>query len=431
METIKIKNLQTLATNDERLSALKIAEAGLEAIDTGQVIEGVVRLADNRLSIADEEFDLTKINRLLVFGIGKCALDAAEKLEKILGDRVSGGRVIDVRCSPNLKKIISCEGDHPFPTERNIEHTKDLLTDLSGLSESDLVIFVVSGGGSTLICQPKDFKCEDEQAVVKMLFDRGATIQELNTLRKHLSLARGGQLAKAAFPARVVTLVFSDVPGDDLNFIASGPFVKDHTTIQEAKMVLERYDLENKFDFLKDKIFETPKDDKYFSRVSSKLVVSNRLALEAMAAEAGRRGFRPEIRTVTMVGEAEEVAKVIARELHNAEPGTAFFYGGETTVTVRGSGRGGRNLTVALAAMSELVTREMVLALASDGHDNTEYAGAIADTELLMAAIDKGINPADYLARSDSFGFFEASGYHIDTGPTGSNVADLIIGLKF
>lgn len=426
----KIKNLQSLATSDSRLTLLKIIEAGLEAIDTKTVVAGQVTMAGSDLVIAGESFDLKEVNRLFVFGVGKCALDAAEELERILGERLSGGRVIDLRSNPNLKKIISGAGNHPLPTARNVEQTKDLIAGLTGLSERDLVIFVVSGGGSTLLCQPGEFKYEDEAAVVELLFNQGATIQELNTLRKHLSLARGGQLAKTAFPARVVSLIFSDVPGDDLSFIASGPLVRDNTTTADARMILERYDRTGQFDFLREKLLETPKEEKYFTRVTSKLLVSNRLALEAMMAEARRRGFEPDLRTTTLAGEAAEVAGIIVKELHAAPARTALLYGGETTVTVRGEGTGGRNLTIALAALPLVMAGEMVSAIASDGQDNTAYAGALADTELLNSARAKGLAPADYLARSDSFGFFNKLGYHIDTGPTGSNVSDLIIALK-
>jgi glycerate-2-kinase len=426
----KIKNLNALATNDRRLNLLKIAEAGYEAIDTKAAVARAVVLAGDQLTIAGQTYDLTKVNRLFVYGVGKCALDAAEVLEQLLGERLTGGRVIDLRCNPNLKKIVSCEGDHPFPTERNIEHTKNLITDLEELTATDLAIFIVSGGGSTLICQPEGFDCEAEAAVVKLLFEKGATIQELNTVRKHLSLARGGQLAKAAFPAQVVTIIFSDVPGDDLGFIASGPFIKDTTTVLEARMILERYDTEGKFDSLREKLLETPKEEKYFANIANQLIVSNRLALEAMMAEATRRGYKSELKTVSLVGEAELVASQIVHDLHATTPGTALFYGGETTVVVKGKGQGGRNLTLALAALPEVMIGELLGSFASDGHDNTPAAGAFADSELMALATERGLSPREYLDNSDSFGFFHTLGYDVETGPTGSNVSDLIVALK-
>jgi glycerate-2-kinase len=174
-----------------------------------------------------------------VFGayspVGKCATDAAFVLEEILGDRIYKGMVIDIKCDPRLKRIKSAECDHPFPSERNVDATKEMIDVLKEAKEDDVVIAVISGGGSTMLCQPKGFTCYDEKTVVDALFRAGANIKELNTVRKHMSMARGGHLAGYAYPAKVVSLIFSDVVGNDLGFIASGPTVLDETSVEDAK----------------------------------------------------------------------------------------------------------------------------------------------------------------------------------------------------
>lgn len=426
--TGKIKNFEELAVTPSRRAALEIAEAGLEAIDTEKVIKENVKLEDGNVVIAGEKLALG--GRLLVAGVGKCSGDAALALEQILGDKISDGVIIDIKETPGFKKIRGFSGTHPLPSEQNVAAAGELVKTLSGLTEQDAVIFIISGGGSTLLCLPEEKNCYEERIIIEELMRAGATIQEINALRKHLSLARGGYLAKYAYPARAASLIFSDVPGDDLQFIASGPTVKDETTVEDAEKILAKYNILNKCGLEKCGLTETPKEDKYFENVRNVLVGSNKIALEAMAGKAKELGFAPKICSTCLVGEASATGKNIASELHAAPPKSVLLYGGETTVTVKYPGRGGRNQELVLAAASAIGADELVLALASDGRDNTDFAGAICDTIMKEAATKTGLDPQKYLAENNSYEFFSKTGSYILTGNTGSNVSDLVVAIK-
>ncbi len=241
----KIQNFDELAKSGLRRAVLNIAEAGFAAIDTEGAVKRSVRVEGDELEINSHKFDLGKINNLYVVGVGKCSLEAGRELEKILGDRITGGIVIDVHVGA-LKKIKTFTGTHPLPTNENVDATKHIIKLLKDCNEDDLVIFIISGGGSTLLCQPENYTCLEEADIFSCLTGAGATIQELNTVRKHISLARGGFLAKYAYPASSLALIFSDVPGNDLEFIASGPTIKDTTTVADAARVAGKYSLGKK-----------------------------------------------------------------------------------------------------------------------------------------------------------------------------------------
>ena len=297
--------------------------------------------------------------------------------------------------------------------------------------EDDLVLCVVSGGGSTLLCFPPDGGSLDaERATLQALTQAGATIREINTVRKHTSLARGGFLAQHAYPARVVSLVFSDVPGAPADFVASGPTVRDPTTLEDAARVLGRYGLAGDRAAPPIVLLETPKEARYFERARTIVLVSNETALQAMATRAGALGYAATVVTSTLAGEAREVGERVVRELRTAGERTALLYGGETTVTVTGGGRGGRNLEVALGAQRLVGDGEVVVTVASDGRDNGEFAGAVADAEGRVNARRLGLDLDAYLADNDSYAFFERAGSYLVTGSTGSNVADLIVALR-
>lgn len=427
---MKIKNFDELAKSDLRRAALSAAEAGLAAIDTRQVITKNVGLVGEILRVGSEEVSLNEINKLYVVGVGKCASAAGVVLEEILGERISTGIILDIQTRGQLKRLRYLEGDHPLPTERNVNHTREVINLLSKTTEKDLVIFLISGGGSTLLCQPDRSTCTSEAELVKCLFAAGADIYELNTLRKHTSRARGGWLARHAYPARVISLLLSDVPGNDLGFIASGPTVLDKTTRADARKILAKYDLSGLCDFTIDDLIETPKEKKIFERVSNILVTSNILALEAIAEELGRAGFTTKICDTALRGEAREVGECIAKELQAAGGKKALLYGGETTVTIRGTGKGGRNQELVLAALQFIGNNSLILSLASDGRDNSDFAGALCDIITKEKATSLHLDPASYLGNNNSYQFFEEVGDALVTGYTSSNVSDLIVAIN-
>jgi len=431
----KIQNLSELAKTPLRKAALEIAEAGLQAIDTRKVVEeGLAKL----------NLPLDSSERLFVVGIGKCATQGVLALEKVLGAKITDGLVLDIQ-EGQFQKVRFLQGDHPFSTERDQEATKAIIAFLKQMTENDVVLFLISGGGSALLCQPEKHTCEHEEEIIKHLFTKGVAIQELNIVRKHLSLARGGYLAEYAYPAKVISLIFSDVPGNDVGVVSSGPTMFDKSTRDDAKEVLEKYGVGQYEKFL----IETPKDKKYFEKVQNILFVSNRTALYAMAQKAKELGFEPHIKTAELTGEARDIAKELVEEMHEAPSKSVLLYGGETTVTVKKAGpprlaresasaqgesgeagEGGRNLELALSALKFVQGGELLLSFASDGRDNTEYAGAIADSVAKEHAAKKHLEVEEYLEENKSFSFFEETGDYVVTGNTGSNVSDLIIAIK-
>lgn len=426
-----ITNRAKLARTPTRADALAIVEAGLAALDTKAIISRLVGLDEEAITIDGVAYPRSQLDRVIVIGIGKCAYAAAHALEERLGDVIDDGVIVDVRCPGSLKRVRTCEGTHPYPSDQNVAFTRQMLSLLDGAGERDLVLAVISGGGSTLLCQPQTHTCEDERVLVEHLFQKGATIQEINTLRKHLSRARGGQVAAAAYPARVVSLIFSDVPSDDLSVIASGPTVLDTTTRDDAIGVAQAYHCKEQLGFGAEHFFETPKDESLFSRVRSILALTNQTALDAMERSARERGYDARVCTAELQGEAREVAARVVQELHGQQAGSALLYGGETTVTLgERSGKGGRNQEFALAALSLLAEDELVLACASDGWDNSDHAGALADATTLAEARAHGLDPRAYLARHDSYAFFHSVGDALISGYTGANVSDVVLALK-
>lgn len=424
-----IKNTEQLSVTPARTALLAIAEAGYQAIRTPSVIRNAVSHTDNTLTVQDLTFDLAEYRHLYVIGVGKCSVDAAIELEAILGDRITAGAVLDVRPTDRLSRITAYEGTHPYPSKQNVEYTAKLLEIAEQATQHDLVIAIISGGGSTLLAQPVTHTYAEEAALVRHLFKKGATIEELNTVRKHLSRARGGHLAAAVHPATLVTLIFSDVPGDDLHIIASGPTVLDPSTCKDAIEVLKRHDVDDAT-FGHEHLFETPKDPEVFSHVHNRLVVTNGTALEAMRDRAQELGYKAHIGDTRLQGEARVVAADIVKRLHNEKERTVLLYGGETTVTITGPGKGGRNTELAAGALSVVHDDELVTSLASDGRDNTELAGGIADAHTREQANLRGLRPEDYLFTNDTYTLFHTLQQGVETGYTGANVADLVIAIK-
>src|SRR3989344_8388209 len=337
----RIKNFKELNINPERNLALKIIELGLQSIDSYKVIEKCLKLKDHTIFVFGKPFIISSKGKLVVVAVGKCAIDATKAVEKILGNVITRGITLDVRPNETFKYIKYMAGSHPMPSLANVIATKEIIETLDKLSPEDTVLFIISGGGSTLLCLPQSgADCAIEKRLDEELFRAGASIQEINTIRKHMSLARGGNLAKYAYPAQVISLIFSDVPGNDIGFIASGPTVKDTTTIADANAILSKYNILQKCNIDNCGLIETPKEEKYFSRVYNTIVVSNEHMLKEMANFAEKTGFSPKICSTSMTGEARDAGKRIAREISESPSKSVFLYGGETTVTIRGKGHG-------------------------------------------------------------------------------------------
>jgi len=428
----KIRNFDELAVTQERRHVLELLEYGLQSIDTQAAVKRNVSFDGRILTIVGESYNIADIEKIFVVGIGKCALEAVQALEDVLGEQIYGGVMVDVHDGKlRTGKIQTFVGDHPFPSERNISATKAIIDLLKSAEEKDLVIAVISGGGSSLLCQPENLTCYDERKVDEILFRAGAPIQKVNTVRKHLSLAKGGYLAKYAYPARVTSLIFSDVPGDDIQFIASGPTVLDVTTIGDARNVLNEYQVLSVYPLVESGLIETPKEKKYFERVKNTIIVSNKIALQVMKEVAERKGAKAKINSSDFSGHARHVGAGVVDALKINPPDTFLLYGGESTVILKSGGKGGRNMEVALSALRFASDHDVIISLASDGRDNTEFAGGICDIITKQKAIRFGLNPREYLDRNDSYNFFLKTGDYIDVGDTGSNVSDLIVGVRY
>lgn len=432
MDIKKIKNFNDLAQTDLRQNALLIIEEGLQAIDTKKVVCDNLKLNGSILKINNLEFNLQDFRKVLVCGVGKCALEAAQATEEILGNYITDGIILYAGDNNiSLKKIEKIKGTHPYPSEINVLGTKKIIQKLSNLTEKDFVIFLISGGGSTLLClPPNDLSFDLESEIFHILTKKGANIIELNTLRKHLSLARGGYLARYIYPARGVSLIFSDVLGNNISFVSSGPTVQDKTTIEDAWQIIKKYEIENFFISNNIKLIETPKEDVYFENIFNILILSNETALEAMKSKAQALGFNAKIVNTALAGEAKNIGLNILDDLRKENSKTVLLYGGETTVTVKGHGRGGRNLELILSCAFNILDDELVIAIDSDGRDNGDFAGAIAD-KITRDLIYQNLEEAKiYFENNDEYPLFEKIGNYIYTGHTGSNVSDLIIAIK-
>jgi len=421
-----VKNYKELATTKERRDALKIFEAGLNAVRTDVAVRNNLKLKKNILRIGARNYDLKKYDHVYVVGFGKASFTAAKEIERILGSRITSGIILDV-VPGKLKRMRTLVGTHPLPSIKNVRAAGEIIELLEKADSRDLIITIVSGGGSALLCRPYGMKCGELALVTKMLMHHGAEIREMNTVRKHLSEILGGQFARFAYPATVAAIIFSDVPGDDISMIASGPTVLDETTVDDAARILSKYDIIKSCALPGCDLTETPKDPVFFRRVKNNLIVSNSLAVEAMAKEAKRLGYKARILSTGLQGEAREIGKNLA-----AMPaaGEAIIAGGETTVTVTGHGKGGRNQELALGAVNHVLPGILVASYASDGNDNCPAAGAFADVGVSELAARKKLSVAEYLQNNDSFSFAKKTKSQIMTGKTGINVSDLMLALR-
>jgi glycerate 2-kinase len=437
----------------------KIYRAAIEAVNPETAIKscltldkGILKLCTNDETI--KAFDLDRFNKIIVVGAGKATASMAKAIEEILGNRIHAGCICVKHGTRNITAIKTLEAAHPLPDETSITGAKRIKQLLESASKDDLIIALISGGGSALLSlPPQGVTLGEKQATTDLLIKSGAAIHEINTVRKHLSLVKGGNLARAAYPATVLNLMVSDVVGDRIDIIASGPFAPDDSTYSQALGVLEGYKLTRKIPpsalahitaGVSKKTDETGKADetadaknKIFGKITHFVIASNIICLKAAKKEAKKLGYNTLILSSSIEGDAKQVANWHARiamevlSSSNPVPAPAcIISGGETTVRVTGKGKGGRNMEFAMQAapLIDGLKNVIVASIGTDGTDGpTNAAGAMADGFTMETAAKKGIDINDHMRTNDSYHFFKALGDLIVTGPTHTNVMDIRI----
>jgi len=428
-----------------RKQALRIFQAALKAADPFEAVTRHLRLRGETLVAGGRRYQLKSFRNVYVIGAGKASARMAQAVERLLGRRITAG-LINVKYGHGvrLRRAETNECGHPLPDAQGEGGASRIGEIARQAGADDLVICLISGGASALLPLPAPpVTLAEKQAITTRLLECGADIHEFNCVRKHISLVKGGGLARLAYPATVVTMILSDVIGDDLDVIGSGPTVPDRSTLANARGILERYGIWADAPAgvrarLSDFRIETPKPgDAIFEKVQNIVVGSNRLAVDAAAREARALGFRTLVLSTVIQGEAREVARVhaaIAKEIratgNPVKPPACVISGGETTVTIRGHGLGGRNQEFVLSAALDVAGLENVLALSAgtDGTDGpTDAAGAIADGTTIARSLRAGLDARQFLSNNDSYHFFERVRDLVRTGPTGTNVADIQI----
>jgi hydroxypyruvate reductase len=440
--------------------------AGVDRVNPGKLIRAGLRLEGHRLSVHSESssfsIDLEEFDRILVLGAGKASASMASGLEQVLGDRIGEGVVVvKYGHTAPLKRIRLIEAGHPIPDEQGVRGADAVAALARRADERTLVVNLISGGGSAILPAPYrgeageggvSLTLEDKRGATRVLLSCGATIQEFNCIRKHISALKGGRLAQLLYPARSINLILSDVVGDRLDTIASGLTVADQTTFTQALSIVKKYGIEGDLparvvELLSrgadGEVPETPKPgDPVFDGVTNVLLGTNYTALRAAAVKSEQLGYTPVVLSSRVVGEAREVATFLAaialdtltRGMLSEKP-VCLLCGGETTVTLRGEGKGGRNQELALAFLQQMAASDPAavegvafLSGATDGNDGpTDAAGAFASRDILDRARSRDLSIESYLEENDSYSFYDAVGGLLRTGPTNTNVCDLQI----
>ncbi len=430
-----------------RSDALSIFHDGLKSADPVNAVKRHLNLQGDRLEIKEQTYDLSAYQGIYLVGAGKAGAKMARAIEELLGKRLKAG-IVNVKYSHSLPLdfVRINEAGHPLPDEAGLDGTAQIIQLLLRAQKNDLVLCLISGGGSALMtCPANGLSLKSKQRVTELLLESGAPIREVNVVRKHLSQIKGGRLAGLAYPSTLISLVLSDVIGDHLETIASGPTVPDGSTFLDCLHIFENYSLKDKVPSdameilekgIRGEIEETPKThNRVFRRTQNVIVGNTFLALDAAKKKAGELGYYSLIHSGNIEGETREVAgahAAIAKEILSTggpvQRPACIISGGETTVTVRGRGLGGRNQEFALASSIVIDGLEAVVVLSggTDGVDGpTDAAGAIADGTTLRRARGMGLDAQHYLQENDSYHFFRPLGDLLITGPTYTNVMDL------
>ena len=418
-----IKNYKDLCLNNERKVVLDLINRAFESIQPKIVIgENISIGEDSILYINKEPINLSLYKNIYLIGFGKGSSLISKLIEEKLGRFLKGGYVIDIM-EEKFEKIKFVKGTHPLPSKENFQFANKILTEYSNLSEDDLVITVICGGGSSLFEVPYALSLREKTKIDDQILKSGMDIYQMNTIRKHLSKVKGGFLAKALYPAKIVNLIFSDVLGNDISFIASGPTTIDETTMTDAIAIKDKYkiNIDNKY------FTETPKDLKYFNNVFNFLILTNNTPIKAIERKANDMGIETFVYSKTI----SEDAKTLGQKLiQNTKPNTILIAGGESFVNVKGKGMGGRNQEVVLGALLNIDHNIVITSFGTDGWDNYKLAGAIGDITTVKKAKELNLNMKEYLMDDNTLPFFEKTKDGIYTGKLASNVSDIMMVYK-
>ena len=432
---------------NNRQIALEIFLAGVESVKPDKLISKSIAYSGKELVINNQAFDLSTVQNIYVIGAGKASALMAQALESVLGSAITGGHIVTkYGHSVPLQHIGVSEAGHPVPDENGLKGTEQMIEFIQRADKNDLVICLISGGGSALLTDvPEGCTLADLASLNDLLLKSGADIGEINCVRKHLSKIKGGQLAKIASPAIVISLILSDVIGDPIDVIASGPTAPDESTFADAAAILSRYRLTTEVapailkiinEGVQGKRPETlKKDDPAVNQINNFLIGNNKLALQAAKSKAENLGFYTQIETSTLSGNVEEIAPLIveaAINCRNEHKGrkTCLLFGGEPTVKISGNGLGGRNQHLALLCVKLLHNHAGITILSggTDGTDGpTDAAGAVVDNQTFSNGKIRNLDINQYLQNCDSYHFFRQEGGLVTTGPTQTNVMDIII----
>ena len=425
-----IRNGMTTEIKKIREDVLLVLDAALNAVNSYEAVKKHIK--------KQSFFECSKRGSIYLLAFGKASVPMAQAACNTLN--IKKGIVItnDAKNRVHHKNVETLVADHPLPTERNIKATEQAVSMIKKTKKEDLLIILISGGGSALLCKPR-VPLQDIQIITDLLLKSGADIKEINTIRKHLSHVKGGQLAKLA-NCNIISQIISDVVNDPIEFIASGPTAPDSTTYKDAKKILQEHNLWNNTPKsiketidkgIKGEIAETPKPgDKVFQKVKNTIVANNTMACRAAYKKAKELGYKPMIYSTTLTGEARETGKLLVEQAKNtAKPNSVLIAGGETTVTLKGKGKGGRNQEMVLSTVDLIADTPFVFSsFATDGIDgNSDAAGAIADGFTKKCADAKELSTNKYLSNNDSYHFFKSLDDLLFTGPTGTNVMDIQI----
>ncbi len=423
----------------------RILAAAINAVEPGNAVQKFLRREGNQLIIDGQNYALEKFRCIHILSLGKASHAMASPLPGLLAGSPFNGLIITKHIStPPPPGFEQMTGGHPVPNEDSLKAGEKALAFLNSVEKDDLLLCLISGGGSALMTAPRiGITLDDMGSLTSSLLKSGARVDEINTLRRHLDQLKGGRVAEMVYPARVASLILSDVVGNPLEAIASGPTAPDPTSREDALNVIRKYDLENQIpkSILRalSESSETPKPgDKIFRRIQNVLVGSNAQAAQAALEQTEAEGFHARILQTDLQGEARDAARIICDQLQEttqtAPRPFCFIAGGETTVTVRGHGRGGRNQELALASVTELAGMEnvLLLSLATDGEDGpTDAAGAVVSGDTLEQGNSLGLSPQTFLQENDAYHYFQTLKDLLKPGPTGTNVNDLIFCFGF